>query len=332
MGLRAGRHALLDATLAGQRTPCPPVSLWRHFPELDQDPRSLAAATVAWQRAHDFDFVKFMPSGTYGVEDWGVRTAYRGAPYGNRVSLGPAFETARGWADLPRLDPCRGVLGQQNDALHLTSLELGGSVPILQTLFSPMTTALKLVGDALWAHLRQDPQAVLAGLDMITEVTIAFARQALAAGAQGFFFASQTANRAQLEDADYLLFCEAHDLRVLQAVASQARYVVVHLHGEDVRFERAAHALPCNLISWHDRHTRPSLAEAREITDKTLVCGLEWTEGLGQRRHDELAAQIDDAVAASGGLRWVLAPGCVCPVDMPLQASQFIVEHVRVAQ
>ena len=36
----------------------PPVALWRHFPVDDQDPETLAAATLDFQRHYDFDLVK----------------------------------------------------------------------------------------------------------------------------------------------------------------------------------------------------------------------------------------------------------------------------------
>jgi len=69
----------IKAAIAGAATDRLPVALWRHFPVDEQDPGKLAAHTLAWQRAWDFDLVKFMPSGTYGIEDWGARTAYEGA-------------------------------------------------------------------------------------------------------------------------------------------------------------------------------------------------------------------------------------------------------------
>ena len=63
----------IEAAIAGQPTDRVPVALWRHFPVDDQDPAKLAARTLEWQRAWDFDLVKFMPSGTYSVEDWGAK-------------------------------------------------------------------------------------------------------------------------------------------------------------------------------------------------------------------------------------------------------------------
>jgi uroporphyrinogen decarboxylase len=72
----------VTAAIAGEAVDHVPVSLWHHFPEIDLDPAKLAEATLRWQRTYDFDLVKFMPSGTYGIEDWGAKTAYLASPIG----------------------------------------------------------------------------------------------------------------------------------------------------------------------------------------------------------------------------------------------------------
>lgn len=320
---------LLDATLRGAATPRPPVSLWRHWPVADQTPRGLAGAMVAWQAAYDFDLLKFMPSGTYGVEDWGVRTVYEPTVWGNRTIAEYAIVRAGDWRRLRPLDASAGVLGMQHEALRLAAQALDGSVPILQTVFSPLTTALKLAGDALWSHLAQDPEAVLEGLEAITQTTIAFSRMALEAGAHGLFFANQSANLELLCDADFERFTARFDTRVLDAVSPLARYVMVHLHGNDVRFESVARRYACNMISWHDRHTRPSLAEARGLTDKLLVGGLEWSESMARCAPAHLQSLIDDAWRQSGGRGWMLAPGCVCPVSITDAQVRCVIQHLR---
>jgi len=81
--------ARIEAAIAGQPTDTVPVALWRHFPVDDQDPAKLAALTVEWQRAWDFDLVKFMPSGTYSVEDWGAKSVFEGAANGARAISDP---------------------------------------------------------------------------------------------------------------------------------------------------------------------------------------------------------------------------------------------------
>jgi len=47
----------LEAAIAGQGVDRAPVALWRHFPGDDQDPVSLAAATIAFQQRWNFDKV-----------------------------------------------------------------------------------------------------------------------------------------------------------------------------------------------------------------------------------------------------------------------------------
>ena len=164
----------IEAAVAGERTDRVPVALWRHFPSDDQDPGRLAALTLEWQRAWDFDLVKFMPSGTYSVEDWGAQSVYEGAANGARAISVPGVRSPEDWRRLPRLDPKKGVLGAQNEALARARKELRGEVPILQTVFSPLTTARKLAGDALLGQLRAHPDALEAGLRTITDTTIDF--------------------------------------------------------------------------------------------------------------------------------------------------------------
>src|SRR3990170_6368271 len=120
----------VNAAIAGGKADRVPVALWRHFPVDDQDPGILAARTLEWQKKWDFDLVKFMPSGTYSVEDWGAKSVFEGAANGARAISDPGVRRAGDWRALPRLDPRNGVLGAQNDALARAAKELRGSVPI----------------------------------------------------------------------------------------------------------------------------------------------------------------------------------------------------------
>src|SRR5262245_57839282 len=111
--------ARIEAAVAGGAVDRIPVALWRHFPHDDQDPGKLAARTLEYQRAWDFDLVKFMPSGTYGVEDWGAKSAFEDAANGARVITEPGIKRAEDWRRLARLDPRKGVLGDQNASLAM---------------------------------------------------------------------------------------------------------------------------------------------------------------------------------------------------------------------
>ena len=86
-----------------------PVSFWRHFPELDDDPFALAETLLAFHARYDLDFIKVMPTGVYCVEDWGCRVGYQGDIDGSRVCVDHAVKRPGDWAKLRLLDPEAGV-------------------------------------------------------------------------------------------------------------------------------------------------------------------------------------------------------------------------------
>lgn len=320
----------IEAAIAGGKADGVPVALWRHFPGDDQDPATLAARTLEWQQAWDFDLVKFMPSGTFSVEDWGAQSVYAGAANGARAISAPGVRQIEDWRRLPRLDPRRGVLGAQNQALRIAAKALGGRVPILQTVFSPLTTARKLAGEPLLAHLRRDPEAVAAGLRSITDTTIGFSLAALEAGAHGLFFATQLATTDLLDAAAYRRFGVPFDLEILEAVRSRSRINMLHLHGENIMFDLLA-GYPVQLVNWHDRLTAPSLGRALQTFKGAVTGGVEERELLVSGSEQALRAQVRDAIAQTGGRRLVVGPGCVAAIAAPDRNIRAVIDEARKA-
>jgi len=320
----------IEAAAAGQPVDRLPISLWRHFPEDDLDPSKLARHMVAWQREWDFDLVKFMPSGTYGVEDWGAITEYQGAANGARAVVKTGLARAEDWPRLARLDPRKGVLGQQVEALRLAARELGGGAPILQTVFSPLTTARKLAGERVFADMRREPEALEAGLRIITDVTIDFARASLEAGAHGLFLATQCASYRVATEAEYLRFGKRYDLEIFAALKGKTRLDLLHVHGEDVMFDLLAD-YPVSLVNWHDRLTAPTLRDALKRFPKLLVGGVEENRTLTRGPHDAIRDEVRDAIAQTGGRRLMIGPGCVLLVATPDAHIRAAVDAARSA-
>ena len=323
-----GHWDRVDAAIEGRKAERVPVALWRHFPVDDQDPGKLAARTIEWQKKWDFDLVKFMPSGTYSVEDWGARSVYEGAANGARAIAEPGVKRAGDWPKLPRLDPAKGVLGAQNEALAIAAKELRGSVPILQTVFSPLTTARKLAGEALIEHLRGEPDALEAGLRAITDTTVDFALAALESGAHGLFFATQLATTDLLSVAEYQRFGVRFDLEVFKALGKRTRVNMLHVHGENIMFDVLA-GYPVEMINWHDRLTAPTLKEALGKFKGAVVGGVEERGLLVSGAETAVRAQVRDAIGQTGGRRLMVGPGCVAAIAAPEQNIRAVIEEAR---
>jgi len=317
----------LQAAVAGQAVDHVPVSLWRHFPVIDLDPSRLAEATLRWQRTYDFDLVKFMPAGTYGVEDWGAVSDYQDSPIGTRVIVKPGLTSAEAWPRLPKLSPTEGRLGQEVKAIALAAEALKGEVPILQTLFTPLTTACKLAGDRVFADLRRHPDLLEAGLAIIAQTTIEFARACLRAGAHGVFYSTQTASHRCLNEAEHRRFGVRYDRMVLDALAGESRFTMLHLHGDDVMFDQTLD-YPANMVNWHDRHSELDLAGAMGRFGGLLAGGVDQAGTLQRGPVEAIQAQVRDAVAQTGGRRLLIAPGCVVPIATPEAHYRAVVEAV----
>lgn len=320
----------IEAALRGDPTDRPPVALWRHFPEDDLDPAKLAARTLAWQRQWDFDLVKFMPSGTYGVEDWGAGTAYRGSANGAREVVKPAVTRTEDWLKLSALDVRQGSYGRQNQALAAVARELKGEVPLLQTVFSPLTTARKLATEGLFADLRRSPDVLERALRVITDVTIRFALDALEAGAHGVFLATQLASYRLLSAEEYQRFGKAYDLEVLAALRGKTRLNLLHAHGHDIMFDLLAD-YPVQMLNWHDRTAGPALAEAAARFPGLLVGGLNENATLLNGTAAAIEAEVREALAQTRSRRLVLGPGCVVPIAVPPASIAAVVRAAAAA-
>ena len=318
----------VTAAVAGAPVDRVPVSLWRHFPEIDRDPVALAEASVRWQRTYDFDLVKFMPAGTFGVEDWGAVSAYRDSPVGTRTIVKPGLTSAEEWPRLERLSPTAGRLGQELKALSLAADALKGEAPILQTVFGPLTTAYKLAGDRVFADLRRHPDPVEAGLAVIADTVLAFARACLQQGADGLFFATQCATYRMLNEAEHRRFGVRYDRLVLDGLKGHAKFVMLHLHGNDVIFDQVLD-YPAEMVNWHDRRSELSLAAMTSRFGGLLVGGLNEVATLPNGPVAAIKAEVRDAVAQTGGRRLMIAPGCVIPIATPEAHYRAVIEAVR---
>lgn len=310
------KHERLSAAIAGDETDRSPIALWQHFPVRDQTALGLAQATLEFQRAWDWDLIKFSPSGTYSVADWGTETTWVPNDDGTRTIVRQGVNRAEDWAKLADLDVQRGQYGLANEALRLVADTVSGQVPIVQTVFSPLTTARKLAGERVFADLRTQPHLLHEGLRTITEVTVRFAKEALSAGADGIFFATQNASFRVLTGAEHVEFGRQYDLPVLEAVA-HADYRVLHVHGQDTQLEDL-YGYPVNVLNWHDRAAEPTLGDAGGRFPGLLSGGIDEWHTLRYGSPEEVSEEIAEAISQVGGRRLLLSPGCVLPQHVPL--------------
>jgi uroporphyrinogen decarboxylase len=293
----------------------PPVSAWGHTYREEWSPADLAAVTVDRARQFGWDFVKFQPRATCFAEAFG--SVYK--PAGHRLK-GPVLVSSA----VPDLDAWRAVsatnpkvLHDQAESLGMVVRDLGLGVPVIQTVFSPLTVAGYLVGKSksrVVRELRKNPELVRPALDRIADVLVDFAKRSVKAGAAGVFYAiSGYASKDAMPEAVYRELVLPLDVGVLERLPREAWFNVVHLCGSNLHFG-LARDLPANAISWSVHNQgNPSLVEGRTMSGHPVMGGLGQRASLLFGSPKEVEAEARRAVAETGGRGLLLAPGCSVP-------------------
>ncbi|MGE5460271.1 MAG: uroporphyrinogen decarboxylase family protein, partial [Solirubrobacterales bacterium] len=267
-----------------------------------------------------WDFVKLQPRASCFAEALG--SEYRPSDRASEgpVLIRPAVASSEDWTRVPAVDAGVPALADQVEALRLVVDALGPSVPVIQTVFSPLTVAGYLIGEdrpRMAAELRRGSGQVQAALARIADALADFAARSVAAGAAGIFYAiSGFASADLLSLKEYEDLALAHDVRVLVAVPEGGWFNVLHLCGPRQHFELPS-MLDTQAVSWslHEAGT-PSLAEGRARSGRAVMGGIDL-DTLVRGTPETLLEQGRAAVTSTDGAGILLAPGCSVPPGAP---------------
>lgn len=293
----------------------PAISMWKHFPDTDRKPDRFLKRTVNFQLAGGWDFLKISYNGLYSIEDWPVVIEW---PH-DESTLGKVKQFAitepEDWRNIKVNSVEEGALSRELTMVRRIVERFDGEVPVIATVFSPLTTAITMSGTQLITHLKDAPQAVHHALEIIAATTCNFVKELVKLEVAGIFFATQLASRIWFDWETYQEFGCPYDLAVLRQ-ASPLWLNILHIHGHKPMF-RELSTYPVVGINWHDRVAGPSLEEARDYTDKVLIGGINERYSLSRFVKWKARKDIANAVSQLPDGRLVLAPGCVAPLDVP---------------
>jgi uroporphyrinogen decarboxylase len=308
-------RARVEAALALKPVDRPPAGAWGHTYAEEWSPEALAAVTVDRARRLGWDFVKFQPRATCFAEAFG--SEYR--PAGHRlkgpVLIRQAVSDLEDWHRLQEANPT--ALADQVRSIGIVVRELGARVPVIQTVFSPVTVGGYLVGKdsrRVVRELRANPEVVGPALERIAEVLIDFSRRSVEAGAAGIFYAiSGYASARAMPEEVYREHLLPLDHQVLSSLPQEAWFNALHLCGSHLRFGLAA-ALPVQAVSWSIHNQgNPSLGEGQRIASHAVMGGLGQRSSLLYGPATAVAEEVRAAIRETGGRGLLLAPGCSVP-------------------
>ncbi len=312
------KKELIEAVIEGKKVDRIPYAIWSHMPDCDRDVEAIVNRTYEFFKTYDVDIVKTMNNGMYSVEDFGCEIDFSDVPKGGVAKIvSTPIVVGEDWNKVKEISIDEGALKREQTYLAklLEKLE-GEEVPVVFTVFSPITTANKMCGGRIIEFIEAGyAKEVHAALKEITKTTAKLAKRVIEMGADGIFLASQMSTYANSTEAFYEEFGAPYDCEVFEA--SNGWCNILHAHGADIMFD-VLKKYPVQIFNWHAWESLPSVGEVFDLTDKAIMGGIERMD-ITNGNKNKLRYQIYETIKASRGKRLILAPGCV--IRYPLNAE-----------
>jgi uroporphyrinogen decarboxylase len=306
------------ATLRGEAVDRVPLSFWMHHFVAENSVKEFVGESLRLAREFGWDYLKPQSRAQCFAEAWGLE--YR--PSGDRaVQYTRTHAPCADAAALRRLqpaDPRAGALGEQLEALRQIRAGAGPDTPIIWTVFAPMMVVPYLLPGGVEQALaiaRDEPAALEAALGAIAHTLAGYTSLALAAGADGLFYATNVARHGLLTAAECRRWQRPFDLPVL-AAAAPGPFNVLHVCGAGVHFDEFVD-YPVQAISWALAEGNPSLADGRRRTGRAVMGGLPAKPAIATLTPEAVTDHTRAAMQQMRGGGLLLGPDCSINPDTP---------------
>ena len=291
----------MQTMLRGERPDRVPAGFWFHFPASAAAGHAMARAHIDYYRAADPDLLKVMNDN--GYEAVGV-------------------DSVKSPADWRKLEPA--PLSSAPYQAQLAGLRelvdvLGDEVLMATTIFNPYGTGNKISGNKVAEHVKEDPDAVAAGLGAIAESLAEFSAACIEAGAAGIYFSAQGGDASRFTADEHLQYIKPHDVTVLEAAtAAGAACNILHICGRGIRLEHYVD-YPGHTVNWAPQNDNLSLTAGRDLFRRPIIGGIDERGPIVDGPRESITAEVHAALAAMGSAGFMVGGGCTLPPDVQVE-------------
>lgn len=320
------------ALLSGERADRPMVSGWRHFIDKEQNAEDLAEITISFTKKYDWDWVKINPRATYLAEAWGNQydfTDYQTVFPRQKSTVIPAAESL--WELEVKKAAQTPSLQEHLEAVRKIRQGLP-DVPLLQTVFSPLTVLLFIVGRSAYVTktvfgieqpvtldslFKEHRAAAHHALHAIALTLADYVQELRQAGSDGLFYAvTGTAHPGLFDEARFDEFSRPYDSIVLEAAS----------YGKNILHTCGAHSQPEKFNDYRiDGISWDTAAEGNPGLDANLkatkVGGVDH-ELFAANDIAQIRKQAKEAMTLMKDQPFVLSPNCAIPLNVTDEALE----------
>ncbi len=320
---------LINDALRGNELDRIPVSLWRHFPRDDLDGEKLVDLHIKFASTTEVDLIKFSPMGRFSAINWGCEIYYPEETLkttGSARCKEPIIKRMEDFTKIEKKNPQEGFFGETLRAVR--SLARKVKEPVVLTVFSPLMTLSHLTNLDMSELLKKNPEPFREAVDAVTQTTLEFARVALEGGVAGIFFAHRFASPTQMDRETYLSKVVRIHRKILNDSKIKNSIIVHHAHGDKPFLDIISKSYSPGFLNWETQTTEPSIPTFRKTSASPIMGGL--NENALETMSDlELCGELEQAWHDCGEKGFVIAPGCVIPINVPINKIKLVTKLAR---
>ena len=309
------RDAVLGLLQGGETRASVPAAFFLHFEPSCHFGRAAVEKHLEFVRATGMDLVKIQ----YEL----------GFP---RV---PAIQSAAHWRGMPLYDEA--FFAPQLEVVEGIVRAAKREFLVVVTLYSPFMCASHAVGeDAVLRHIREDPEPVVKGMEIVASSLMTFVKACIRLGVDGFYHSTQGGETNRLVNrALFDAFVRPFDLALMREAERACPFNILHIcdyAGEYDGLSRfqdyPGHVVSCPLKVGG----RPlSLAEAHRLFGRPVMGGLDRRGAIATGSEMEIRADAEAALRHAPE-RFILAADCTVPADTPWENLRTAIETAHTWQ
>ena len=304
-----------------------PVGFWFHFAGDEAMGEPCVQAHLKYYRETDLDFVKIMCDGYF--------------PYPL-----PGVTQVSDLAYLKPLGPDDPFIKEQVERAHRIVDEIGKERCVFYNVFCPFSSlrfgaeSLGMSDAQLMEWVRQDPMAVMKGLDIIAQTNSLLSELLITeAGCDGIYYCVQSGEYDRFSEEEYRKIVRPSDLYVLERANRFSENNIIHLCGWAGNRNNLSlwQDYPAKVVNWAVHVEGMDLNEGRSFfSGRTDLGGFEthWDEN-GHRgiiydgTKEELQAYTRDLILDHGKRGLMLGGDCTIDAKLDWERIRWIVEAAR---
>lgn len=278
--------------LSGDEVDRPPVTLWYHFGVQHAGGEQFARITTEYFNYYDFDYLKVMNDYFYQPPE-GL----------------DAVKTKDDLMRIAHFDVEQSDWQQQFKALSIINEELKDKAYFIDTVFDPWQSMRRnMAGENIDALMVDQPDALLAALDIVADNLIEYCKRSLSIGSAGIFMSLPAACEL-ISRENFLRFVKPPVMKVFEVIAAHGKMNTAHIHGEDLYFDDVLD-FPVDIFSWWDRSSKgPSLKWVKDRVKGCVMGGINQ-KMVARTTREFLRNHVREAIELGGKTRFFLANGC----------------------